>query len=153
MQNIRNSVVAHVSFDFKGKHYSPSVVVDLDHFFNRKKSVDDLYVDLAHDAGIGLYSYELEVMMCDEILFKEPIGFAEGMVADDRMDWVRLEKAWREDAGLQQMANIANKHFNVENIDDHPRLVAALVEAYQLGMAQAPKKVPLNPGLNEGFYG
>ena len=152
--NIRNSVIAYVGFDFKGKHYSPAVVVDLDHFFNRKREVEELYVDLAHEAGIGLYSYELEVMMCDEIEFRDPSGIAEGLVENGRIDWDRLEKAWHDDAGLREMSKIANKYFNVENIDDHPRLVAALVAAYKLGIEKAPKTtVPLSSGLSEGFYG
>ncbi len=153
MAKIRNSVVAFVGFDFKGKHFNPSVIVDLDYFFNRKRDVEDLYVDLAHEAGIGLYSYELEVMMCDEIEFRDPTGIAEGLVENGRIDWDRLEKAWQENTGLKEMAGIANKYFNVENIDDHPRLVAALAEAYQLGIARAPKTVPLSSGLSEGFYG
>ncbi len=151
--NSRNSVVLRTAFDFKGKHFTPSASLDLDQFFRSGNDMDYCYTMLAQANDIGLYSYELEVMMCNELVFSEPTGWAVGHVENGRADWEALEHAWRNQACLLEAAEIASKHFNIENLDEHPRLAAALMDAYRLGSDTVAKKNIANNGLNEGFYG
>jgi hypothetical protein len=110
-------------------------------------------MELAKAGDIGFYSHELDVMMSEELEFEEPKGLVEQFLTDGVLDWQGLKKAWKESSQVLEVAVIANKFFNVENMDEHPKLAAALMEAYQQGKLNGSKKIISNQRLNEGFYG
>ena len=152
-QEMKNSVLMTVEFDFKGQSYAPSMRLDLDEYFRMDKNLNDCYRLLAQANGIGLYSYELEVMEIEPIQFSEPQGVAESYVQDGRVDWDELKKAWREQFSFDRVATIATKYFNVENMNEHPKLAAALLEAYAFGKDDGRHEMRMESVLNEGFYG
>lgn len=87
-------------------------------------------VGLAKAEGIGLYFHELDVMMCEIVHFSQAIGLTAHFLAEGVLDWVGLESAWFNQTGFREVESIANKFFNVENLDEHPKLAAALMAAY-----------------------
>jgi len=151
--NLKNSVRISLEFYFKGEKFNPSTIINLDTHLQGKRTIEHCYLELAKAGNIGLYSYELEVMLMEPIVFSEPTGIAQECVVDGEMAWKKLEEAWGILSGLRDVAPIANKIFNVENIDVHPKLAAALMEAYQKGYEVASKEGQMNTGMNEGFYG
>ena len=143
---MRNSITIGVEFDFKGKHFSPKTKLDLDKFLQGNKDFEAFYIALGEANGIGLYSYELEVMMSEELLFSEPVGVAEKFFHQGEVDWEGLQEAWLQDFEFQKLDAIANNIFNVENLSEHPKLAIALQMAYDAGSAQGMRETLRNKG-------
>ncbi len=148
-----NSIKASLSFYFKGEHFEPSAVIDLDRYFQLQKDMGFIYDMLAKSMGLDEYRHEYDVMRCEDISFSDATGIAADFVCDGRLDWDRLEKAWQEQQDFMVLTPIANKFFNVENLKDDPKLAAALLAAYRAGQNKSPDHVETKLGLNEGFYG
>jgi len=151
--NEKNSVVLSVEFYFKGKKYSPSTCLDIDAHFQAQQTIESCYMALAKAGNIGLHSYELEVMVMEPIVYSEPTGMVADYMSDGVLDWDELEYAWKSTSGFRAVKAIANKIFNVENIDDHTKLATALMDAYQKGYEAGMRESSANKGLSEGFYG
>ena len=133
---MKTSVKASLQFYFKGEAFAPSVTIDLDAFFASGKATESCYADLARSIGLDNYRHEYDVMCCEEIVYADATGIAVNYVHDGAMDWQGLEQAWRKQGDVRAVGNIANKYFNVENMEAHPKLAAALLSAYREGAAQ-----------------
>ena len=151
--NEKNTVVMRVEFYFKGKKYFPSACLDIDAHFQAQQTVESCYLALAKAGDIGLHSYELDVMVMEPIVYSEPTGLVADFLSDGVLDWDKLEEAWKSGSSYRAVKSIANKIFNVENIDDHTKLAIALMDAYQKGYEAGMRESSVNKGLSEGFYG
>lgn len=103
--------------------------------------------------GLNRYDHAYDVMVMEDIYFSEPQGIAVGYVVDGQMDWKGLQQAWQYHQALILLKPIANKFFNVESLQDDPKLAAALFEAYCVGKDKAKTEAKIHTGLDEGFYG
>ncbi len=148
---MKNSVRASMDFYFKGKQFSPSVVIDIDDYFKGHHNLEFIYRALAASLGMDEYRHEYDVMMLEDIVYSEPQGLVAGFVHDGQMDWQGLEKAWHDAMDIKVLTPIANKFFNVENLDDDPKLAAALLAAYRAGRDKAVALAKANTGWNEVF--
>ncbi|OIO67933.1 MAG: hypothetical protein COW19_02405 [Zetaproteobacteria bacterium CG12_big_fil_rev_8_21_14_0_65_55_1124] len=128
---MENTVLASLEFYFKGNRYEPTAVIDLDVCLRHEEPIQHIYHTLASENGIGLYSYELDVMIMEPIIFSEPRGLAAGFLEDGALDIDGLQKAWQEEAIHRILQPIAHRHLGIENLDEHPALKAALIEAFQ----------------------
>ena len=45
----------------------------------------------------------------------------------------RLESAWSENSVIEKLQNIARQKLSINDLQQHPELENALLEAYQLG--------------------
>ncbi len=148
---MNNSIKASLNFYFKGEKFEPHVDINLDDFFTGNHDVDFIYDMLAKSIGIDKYRHEYDVMVLEDVCYGEPQGIAVDYVQDGEVDWQGLKLAWQDTKDMDTLTPIANKFFNVENLQDDPKLAAALLAAYRLG--QQTPATAVNTSLNEGFYG
>jgi len=128
---MHNTVLASIEFCFRGETLHPSTHIDLDLCLRQAEPMQYVYRAAAADNGISLYSYEFDLMVMEPVRFSEPTGLATGFVADGRMDLDVLLKAWREEVIHRSLQPIAQRHLGIDDLDAHPALKAALIEAYQ----------------------
>lgn len=137
---MRNSIKIRVDFDFQGQHFQPELVLNLDMFFQQEQSLEALFFLLAEANGIGRYSYELEVMMSQTLDFSEPKGIAVQHFHDGQVNWQTMYGDWLRDLEMRKLETIAYQFFSVENLNEHPKLIQALEQAYAAGLAQGIKQ-------------
>ncbi len=137
---MKNSIVVSIESYFKGKPLTPSMVLDLDALMAKSGEIPDLYPELAMANDIDLYSYELEVMMVEELRYSQPKGLAEQFFRDGEFDIAGFEKAWHEDVATEKVAEIAQREMGVEDLNAQPQLKAALLKAYQAGKADVSSR-------------
>jgi len=125
-----NTVLANTEFYFKGVRYAPSAVIDMDVCMRHAEPMVQIYQTLASENGIGLHSYEFDVMVMEAIEFTEPSGLVAGFLNDGALDLDGLHQAWQQQKIHNLLQPIAHRHMGIENLDDHPALKAALIEAY-----------------------
>jgi len=130
---MHNCITATIPFDFKGVHYTPSAVIDLDDLITRELDISSIHIIVATHNQIGNMSYEHEVLMSSEIVFSNPEGFAQDYFDGSHFDMERFKNEYHLDMALNTLKAIAQKHLQIDSLDDHPALKSALLEAYQYG--------------------
>ncbi|EAU53579.1 hypothetical protein [Mariprofundus ferrooxydans] len=126
-----NLVEAQVEFDFKGIRYAPAAIINLDECMRHHDPVDYIFRMLAADCGIGTYSHEFDIMIEGELSFDHPTGLATDCVTDNKLDFERFRKAWLEECTMRILQPIAATYLSITNLDEHPKLKAALIAAYE----------------------
>ncbi len=132
---MKNSIVATVVFYFKGERHSPSMVLNLDELMARDGSLDNLHHSIAVANSIDAYSYEYEMMMADDIHFEQPEGLAVEFFHDGQFDFHGFKEKWHEQQLVEAVRPIAERCVGVTDLDNKPKLKAALIEAYLAGKA------------------
>jgi len=125
-----NYVEVSLEFCFKGVCYSPTAVIDLDSCMHHQDLLPYIYSHLASENGIGIYSYEFDVMVMEEITFSSPSGLVAEYVSDGHLDIDGFKQAWLEENCIRILQPIASRHLGIENLNNHPDLKAALIAAY-----------------------
>ncbi|MEJ1353382.1 MAG: hypothetical protein RPU52_12740 [Candidatus Sedimenticola sp. (ex Thyasira tokunagai)] len=130
---MKNSVIANVSFSFKGEIFNLSMPVDLDAFMEEEENISNLYPQMAESNGIGLYSYEYEMMMAEPIMFSAAEGIAADYLIDGVFDLESFQTAWRQARVMHLLGMIAESEMGIGDLEAHPELKRALTEAYLCG--------------------
>jgi hypothetical protein len=131
--NANNRIDARIEFSFKGEHHNVTATIDLDALLLEEDVLPDFHRLLAQANGIDTYSYLYEVMETCDIDFGNARGLAAACLHDGVFDvagYRRLRQAQHETAIL---APIAQRHLNIDDLDSHPALRQALLEAYRAG--------------------
>jgi len=128
---LQNTVMANLEFCFKGIRHTPSAVIDMDVCMRHPEPIVQAYRILASENGIGLHSYEFDVMIMENIEFTEPSGLVTEFLNDGALDLEGLHQAWQQQKIHNLLQPIAKRHLGIDKLDDHPALKAALIEAYQ----------------------
>lgn len=131
-----NIVTASIIFSFKGQSYSPSLELDLDQHMHGSGSIPDLYPLIARANHFDLYSYEYEMMLAEPINFSNPQGMVVKYIHENNLDIRAFESAWHEHKIVQQLTEIASNSMAINNLEQHPELMDALLQAYRLGKNQ-----------------
>jgi hypothetical protein len=129
-----NSIDAHIEFSFKGETYSLTSTLDLDRILDKYIEPPSLHHVLAVEHGINTYSYLYEVMEVEEIEFDNPQGLAVQFLHDDVFDLDGFAAQRGDSQMLDSLQAIALREMGIENLEQHPELKNALIQAYQLGM-------------------
>ncbi len=140
-----------IEFYFKGEPFSSSVTIDLDEHFQADRDVSHIYDMLAKEIGLDQYRHEYDVMVMQDLVCQSAEGIAAQYVENGQVDWQGLKEAWQKEADMMVLQPIANKFFNVESLEDEPKLAAALLAAYRAGQDKAANLSKTNIGWNEGF--
>ncbi|MDQ6978301.1 MAG: hypothetical protein Q9M75_09310 [Ghiorsea sp.] len=148
---MKHSMTIGVEFCFKGETFSPTVVIDLAEYLQEGKDLNHIYMMLAKEMGLDEYRHEYDVMVMQDLLCQSAEGIAAEHVENGQIDWQGLEEAWQNEADLLLLQPIANKFFNVESLDNHPKLASALLEAYRAGQDKAKHLSKTNMNGNEVF--
>lgn len=122
----------YVAFDFKGASHRPAIMVDLDSMMEQQGSMPNLYPLLAKENGIGLYSYELEVMESLPLQVAHAEGLAAKFVEDGVFDQQGFELAWKSQYHRDAVIAVAQQHMAFDP-EQETALVDALMAAFQLG--------------------
>lgn len=129
-----NSIDARIEFSFRGETHSLSSTLDLDKILDKFIAPPSLHHVLAVEHGIDTYSYLYEVMQEEEILFDNAQGRAAEFLHDGIFDLEGYAANRGESELLDSLQAIALREMGIENLDGHPQLKSALIQAYQLGM-------------------
>lgn len=130
---MKSSIVASVEFYFKGERYAPSLQIDLDKLMHNQGSLEQLHHAIAIANGIGIYSYEYEMMQAEEIHFDQPEGLARDYFQDGIFDSTGFATRWHEEQVVEKVRPIAEQCVGVTDLDSKPKLKAALIAAYLAG--------------------
>jgi len=131
--SVKNHIEVSAEFDFRGKTYTPSVKLDLDSLMEQYGEFPDLHQRLAREINIGPYSYEYEVLESSELIFSNATGFASKFLTEKQFDIQAFRQYWLEQQQLNMVQEIASRHLDIDELEKHPNLKAALIEAYTLG--------------------
>lgn len=130
---MKNSIDATVNFSFKGETYTPSTTIDLDALMREHGSLPRLHHILAMTNKIDTYSYQYEVMEQSPIRFVNAQGPVAGFVEDEALDIEGFQKQWQQNQIIGVLQSIASRELNIDDLENHPELKNALIEAYHCG--------------------
>lgn len=138
---MKNNIVVSVEFSFKGKKYSPSMVVSLDEHIQSGGGLtggklDALYPLLATSNAIDHYSYEYEIMLAEDLAFSDATGLAANFLEEGKFDLAAFKQALQEETIAEALSKIAKDHLSVDDLSSQPGLKAALLKAYKLGQSK-----------------
>lgn len=134
---IANRIEAHVEFSFKGESHSLSSSLDLDALLEQHDELPDIHAILAQDNQIDTYSYLYEVMQSEELEFKNAQGSAADFLRDGHFDQTAFTDNWRGRKTLTLLQPIASSTMAINDLEQHPDLKNALIQAYNLGKRSA----------------
>jgi len=127
------TVIASISFDFRGQHFEPSITVDLHTMMVKKQPLNYLYVLLGASIGLDAYRHEYDVMVMHEVVYSAPTGLACDFVADGELNFDDFSAAWQQQQIISVVQAIAERHLNISILSEHKDLQQALIEAYSSG--------------------
>ena len=130
---MKSSIDATVSFSFKGETYTPSTTIDLDALMKQSGSVSSLHHILAMTNNIDTYSYLYEVMEQSPIRFVNAQGAVADFVDNELLDIEAFQEYWRQSRIIGMLQSIASRALNIDDLENHPELKNALLEAYDCG--------------------
>ncbi len=122
-----NTVTVNVGFDYQGQHYELSNVIDIEHIIYYDDFFNAVYLSIARANNIDLYSYQLDVILDQTIIFSNAKGCVEGCVNNGKLDLTLLREKYQQIEYLPKIKVIAEQ-FKV-----HDNITIALVDAYLLG--------------------
>ncbi len=128
-----NRITASILFCFRGESHSPSLELDLDQHMHAGGKIPDLYPLIARANNFDLYSYEYEMMQAEPIRFSDPVGMVADHISENNLDYEAFEAAWHKDKIIEQLQEIATSTLSISDLAQHPELMEALLQAYQLG--------------------
>lgn len=138
--SVNSRIDVSVTFSFKGETHAPRVTLELDRFLEKEGKLPDIYLLLAQENGIGLYSYEFEVLQAYPLEFSAAEGLAADFLDGGTFDAEGFVAEWKRQKVVTQLAVIATRHLGEVELSAQPALEAALLEAYELGQ-QAPREI------------
>ena len=133
---MKEKIDISAAFSFKGQCLEPSVTLDLAQLMEIEQSEAGLYPLLAQANGIGLYSYEYEMLLAEPLVFSADQGLAQDFIHAGRLDWDGLERAWKDQLLREQLTQIARQHMEIQALSDIEGLEATLFQAFSLGQAK-----------------
>jgi len=137
---MKSNIQASLEFDFRGKRYAPSIIIDLDAIMQRQGDLNGLHDLLAASIGLDAYRHEYDVMMLEEIIFSEPTGLACSFVHDGRFNFDGFISSWGTLQIRTIIQPIAERHLNISDISKHKEIETALIESYKAGQKKPERK-------------
>lgn len=127
----KNSFKAAVSFDYQAQHYVLECRLNVEVLINREDFFNAVYLSIAKSNDIGLYSYQLEVMMDQDIVFSDATGCVVGCITKGVLDLEELKSNYERGQCLNIVNKIIEEHL--PNAKPNSTLTDALVEACLAG--------------------
>ncbi len=129
----KHTIDARVEFSFKGEDYTLTSCIDFDQLNYQEGSFPSIHALMARAHDIDTYSYLYEVMQESEIEFSNPRGIATKYFKDGTFDFSGFSNDWDEQKAIEGLRPIAMRELGVANLDGHPAIKNAMVQAYKLG--------------------
>ena len=128
-----NCIGVSVEFSFKGENYHYATVVDLDQLLRQHDEMPSIHEILAKKYQVDSYSYLYEVMLEAELEFRDPHGLAVNYLTEGKFDLPSLATNWPEAKALILLQPVVKEELGITDLNLHPALRRALIEAYNLG--------------------
>jgi len=128
-----NSIDIGVDFSYQGKHYTPSITLDLDNYID-KNEASNFYQLIAATHQIDTYSYLYEVMESSTLNYTNPQGLAVSFFQENDFDLADYKKHWEQKQILNKLQKIFIDEGETSDLDENPALKNMLLKAYQLGV-------------------
>ena len=130
---VTHSLLASLSFDYQGKSYELQSVINIENIISHEDFYQSVYLQLAQEHDIDLYSYQLEIMMDQTIQFSQAKGCTEGCIDNQTLNLVLLRQHYEQVLCVERVGIVAEKHLDSSELTEGVK--KALIEAYQLGKA------------------
>ncbi len=130
---MKNTIIAYIEFSFKGKKLTPSATIDLDEIMQQDGTLDSIYSTLAKSNNIDVYSYEYEIMQSVDVTYKDAQGLAKKHLTNGAFSFENFKDNWHYHKAIVLLNDIAQKHLNIDDIEQHEDIKNALLEAYNCG--------------------
>jgi len=130
---MKSIVTVSIHFSFKGEKHSPSLTMELDDFILSKDDLTHFYPALAKANNFDLYSYEYEMMQAEPLVFTEAEGLVADHIENGSLDFETFKAALHNQNALHQLQGIAEAKLQIDDLQKHPALMEALLEAYRAG--------------------
>jgi len=128
---MKEEVTVGVVFYFKGEKFDFTVDIDVDRWLRDSSAdIEYLYDTLALAHGLDRYRHEYDVMVMEPLIFLQGTGLIASYIQDGVLDQQAFELAYRQEKMMLLLRPIAKEHLNIANLDEHPKLKAALLAAY-----------------------
>jgi len=127
-----NSITASIIFYFKGEKFTFSADVNLNLWgAEQQGNIEALYDIIATQNGLDRHRHEYDVMIMEPIQFSQAKGLAKQYVNNGEFDIDRFFAARQQQAStITLLQAIAQKHLDIQSLEEHPKLKAALLDAY-----------------------
>lgn len=127
-----NSITASIIFYFKGEKFTFSADVNLNLWGTEQQgNIEALYDIIATQNGLDRHRHEYDVMIMEPIQFSQAKGLAKQYVNNGEFDIDRFFTARQQQAStITLLQAIAKKHLDIQSLEEHPKLKAALLDAY-----------------------
>ena len=129
-----NQITAHIQFNFKGKTLTPTAILDLDSLMQQHGTIPDLHQMLATLNDIDSYSYEYEMMLGEEVKFRDAKGLATSFLDKNGFNITAFEQKWHEQQLFNILAPMIQQQLDIDDIDQHPKFKSIIMAAYQAGL-------------------
>ena len=126
-----NTVTATIEFDYQGKHYDLKTVIDIDHMIHHDDFFNSVYISIARANDIDAYSYQLEVMLDQEIIFSNEKGCVVECVSNGNLDLDLLKENHQKTECLPKVELIMAQHIPKDQHSEE--ITKALAAAYLMG--------------------
>ena len=126
-----NTVTASIGFDFKGQHFSASTEIDVDNIIYHEDFFSSVYLTIARDNNIDIYSYQFEIMTDQNIAFSNEKGCAVGCIINGELDMKMLRENHQTKDYLTSIDKIISQH--IPQNKRCKEITIAMKEAYLLG--------------------
>jgi len=136
---MNNRVTVSIEYSFKGETKTLRSEVDIDPLMEEHGELPALNDLIARHNGFDPYSYEYDVILSEEVIFEDAIGSIVDFIKDGVLDVHAFNEHWDRTHVDDKLQEIAMRHLGCTSLDSNPALKAALREAWDHGMANAPK--------------
>lgn len=126
-----NTVTATIEFDYQGKHYDLKTVIDIDHMIHHDDFFNSVCISIARANDIDTYSYQLEVMLDQEIIFSNEKGCVVECVSNGNLDLDLLKESHQKTEFLPKVELIMAQHIPKDQHSEE--ITKALAAAYLMG--------------------
>tara|TARA_B110000914_G_C15460744_1_gene445731 strand:+ start:723 stop:1133 length:411 start_codon:yes stop_codon:yes gene_type:complete len=136
---MKHSLHASLSFDYQGKSFALQSLINIKNIVTHEDFYRSVYLQLAQEHNIDQYSYQLEVMMDQNIHFSDAKGCAEGCIDNQSLNLDLLRKNYEQVLCLERIEIVSLKYLNSSEMTQSVK--QALIEAYQLGKTSSQNPV------------
>ena len=124
-----NTLIATIEFDYKGEHHKLSALINVDSLIDHDDFYQSACLMVAKENNIGLYTYELEIMMDQNIVFSDEKGYVVGCVNNGIIDLDKLKQLHTKHLIQPHIHSLVEKYGLVDDKD----IVKALTDADIMG--------------------
>jgi len=129
---MKNQLTAAIVFYFKGEKFDFSAQIDVDKWLREHLGdMEYVYDVIALANGLDRYRHEYDVMVMEPVVFLQGKGLAADYIVDGQFDLEGFQVAYETHQMMSLLRPIAKQYFDIDKLEEHPKVMGALLAAYQ----------------------